>query len=662
MEELHLGSVNTLEQNVNEQLDKEIRTIPPLMYIPEDQRKMLIKGSEIICKLKNSWIIDIKDNNDNNACYLLISGEAHVFDSHNNFLELIQKGTFFGYDGPLFGIRFYCIKAATKVSMLQIPQQIFEKLLIQDTVFSLNIARNLIINHNILGRLNNFKTLIRESRAIGLIDLERLVSRYKKFHSCLHPDCNSATLDCVAWLYSIRRLPANITSTFIFFISTKTPDMLSHPNIAMPIKTFARPRSIFQIMDGKCVVIMRDLETDLFDFLSNLCIHIVESQKLQQKLNSPLILADLLKYRNDQRLTEILLKRSGLTEEEVKGLSKIWSANLGEELSNILLHVNDFNIRITEPYSHLKQDPTEKWITLLWLSVLKLLNIETRKSCGAIPDSEIIVDIVQGSRRAFLNLVSAYVFKNRDEILSWGEKTKPQLVTKKFLCEEDKLYAYSYYYLLNHSEEASEKAKLELQHGVLKVEQINMTGVMITLVDCEKLKADLCDPAIKPKSLGKKHIIVNIGYTFGQQTADIMRAIMNVFGKKIRSVNIIGKAGGLIGSRGDILIADRIYSDESFEVVNNNLGDLNAQELEKEVGKPVHVGPMLTVAGTILQNSVLLNYYKKLYHCIGLEMEGLYFAREIKKYQELKLIRDDIICRFAYYVSDLPLNQFETLG
>ena len=59
---LPLGLMNTLEQNTNEQLEKEIRTIPPLMYIPEEQRKMLINESQIICKLANSWIIDIKDN------------------------------------------------------------------------------------------------------------------------------------------------------------------------------------------------------------------------------------------------------------------------------------------------------------------------------------------------------------------------------------------------------------------------------------------------------------------------------------------------------------------------------------------------------------------------------------------------------------------------
>eukprot|EP00826_Nyctotherus_ovalis_P013531 TRINITY_DN13680_c0_g2_i8.p1 TRINITY_DN13680_c0_g2~~TRINITY_DN13680_c0_g2_i8.p1 ORF type:complete len:100 (+),score=40.71 TRINITY_DN13680_c0_g2_i8:176-475(+) len=71
---------------------------------------------------------------------------------------------------------------------------------------------------------------------------------------------------------------------------------------------------------------------------------------------------------------------------------------------------------------------------------------------------------------------------------------------------------------------------------------------------------------------------------------------------------------------------------------------------------------MLTVAGTVLQNSILLNLYKKLFHCVGLEMEGLHFAKEVKRYKELSLVRDDFVSRFAYYTSDLPLDPENNLS
>jgi hypothetical protein len=258
--------------------------------------------------------------------------------------------------------------------------------------------------------------------------------------------------------------------------------------------------------------------------------------------------------------------------------------------------------------------------------------------------------------------LSPYIPTHRERILEWVAKNDPKLVTKRFNVEEDRLYALFYYYMLNNPELNDERVKLEEENGIVRIEQKDLTGVTMTMVDCSRLQKGMCDPYLTPKTKSKYHLLINIGYTFGVQSADITRGLMNIFGHKIRSVNIIGKAGGLTGAKGDLLLATRIHSDESFDVVNNSLGNVDIAQLAKEAGRPVHVGPMLTVAGTILQNSVLLNYYKKLYYCVGLEMEALYFAREIKRYKELGLVREDIISRFAYYISDLPLDAESTLA
>lgn len=383
------------QEGAQKQLETLIATVPPMMYLSEEERKRLITESAFICKVPDKWIIEMKSTKDTLCCFLLVEGEAHVFDSGMNFLELLPAGTFFGVDGPLFGRRFYNVKVASHITLLQIPPTTFESLLKIDTVFTLSIARTLSSKHNILDSLNTLKTYIRESKGTHEIDKKELIKRYKAIDSSLHPLCASTGLDVDGWLYSIRRLPSNITSTFIFFITTKTPDMLCHPDVANPVSTSARPRSIFRMMEGKCVVILRDMETDLFDFLSNLCIHIVESAKIIQKLNSPLILKDLLTYREDQEATVSLLKHTSLTADEVTGLAKIWPTKLAEHIANILLHFNDFHLKIFEPQSHLKQNPIEKWITRLWQSVIQLLGLSSTKACGAIPDDEIVVDVIQ---------------------------------------------------------------------------------------------------------------------------------------------------------------------------------------------------------------------------------------------------------------------------
>ena len=64
---------------------------------------------------------------------------------------------------------------------------------------------------------------------------------------------------------------------------------------------------------------------------------------------------------------------------------------------------------------------------------------------------------------------------------------------------------------------------------------------------------------------------------------------------------------------------------------------------------------MLTVAGTLLQNRIMLNFYRRIWRCVGLEMEGTYYLRQILKARSLGLMSRDVALRFLYYVSDVPL-------
>ena len=83
--------------------------------------------------------------------------------------------------------------------------------------------------------------------------------------------------------------------------------------------------------------------------------------------------------------------------------------------------------------------------------------------------------------------------------------------------------------------------------------------------------------------------------------------------------------------------------------------------MKKLTNSEIHVGPMLTVAGTILQNYELLNFYKHVMGCVGLEMEGFYYAKEVENSIKHRLIFDKFITRMYYYVSDLPLDLTQTL-
>lgn len=56
---------------------------------------------------------------------------------------------------------------------------------------------------------------------------------------------------------------------------------------------------------------------------------------------------------------------------------------------------------------------------------------------------------------------------------------------------------------------------------------------------------------------------------------------------------------------------------------------LTAEELRRVTGRSVHEGVMLTIPGTMLQNEVLLRFYQRTWNCVGLEMEGAYYADQV---------------------------------
>jgi hypothetical protein len=101
---------------------------------------------------------------------------------------------------------------------------------------------------------------------------------------------------------------------------------------------------------------------------------------------------------------------------------------------------------------------------------------------------------------------------------------------------------------------------------------------------------------------------------------------------------------------------------DSFQTLPDP-ASLNVRRLQDWApDRTIHTGPLLTVAGTLLQNRMMLHFYRRIWGCIGLEMEGAFYCRQILKARQLGIISSDVVLRFLYYVSDLPLAHDATLS
>ena len=84
----------------------------------------------------------------------------------------------------------------------------------------------------------------------------------------------------------------------MYYLTNSISEVLHSDNRLSGVISKARTRTVFTTILGKSIVLLRDMESDLNDFLSNLCIHYVESKKLRRKLKIPKILHTLTQTKD----------------------------------------------------------------------------------------------------------------------------------------------------------------------------------------------------------------------------------------------------------------------------------------------------------------------------------------------------------------------------
>ena len=125
-------------------------------------------------------------------------------------------------------------------------------------------------------------------------------------------------------------------------------------------------------------------------------------------------------------------------------------------------------------------------------------------------------------------------------------------------------------------------------------------------------------------------------YAFGEQAYETIDELLKPYKTdtvtyflNVDSISVMGKAGILDGSKGDIMIP----SAHIFEGTADNYPFTNelTQHDFIDQGVAVFEGAMVTVLGTSLQNKELLKFFhESTWDVIGLEMEGVHYQKAIQ--------------------------------
>ena len=206
-----------------------------------------------------------------------------------------------------------------------------------------------------------------------------------------------------------------------------------------------------------------------------------------------------------------------------------------------------------------------------------------------------------------------------------------------------------------------------LKEGMIYIQDTSGTNIDVQIFDTSKI--DFSNSEIAPKLLSNEAVLIVMDYAFGEQAYETIDELLKPFKTgadnthlNVDSISVMGKAGILEGSKGDIMIP----SAHIFEGTADNYpfkNELSVEDFDNEDLK-VFDGTMVTVLGTSLQNKELLKFFHdSTWNVIGLEMEGVHYQKAIQAASKIRRsINPDVKVRYAYYASDNPLETGGTLA
>lgn len=462
-------------------------------------------------------------------------------------------------------------------------------------------------------------------------------------------------------LYVIERLPIGIEECRYINLTSDEGYSFSHFTALVPPK---RRRNCYRIDAEQMNIEITRGRSDIYDVLTHLTFIFIESHKIKNRV----LIGEEGKVTRDWKKIEIAAKKTETLELEEKEIIMSHLSNvLGRSFSEVLDIYEKFAIpenpdRFLDVIYWLGKlaieediDNDKRTITFspllrerlghhiygeMWSDRIK--NVLEKKGLLGRP-----IHIISANMHSVMNSIFApSVMKGQVEVGSeleiYEELSKPENKELRNL--------------------VGERAERE---GMTFLRDESGTNIDVQIFDTAKINLKNTNFSTA-KIEGEYPVIIVMDYAFGEQAYETIDELLKPYQKttliNVESVSIMGKAGILVGGKGDIMIP--------FAHINEGTGDNYPfdNELTVDMFKnddiPVFGGTMVTVLGTSLQNKDLLKFFHdSTWGGIGLEMEGAHYQKAIQSASKIrKSINPNVKVRYAYYASDNPLETGSTLA
>ncbi len=427
-------------------------------------------------------------------------------------------------------------------------------------------------------------------------------------------------IDVQALRYVLQRLPDRIWAVRTFTVTRSISPMITRD--FSPVITAARRRPTYLTGPDSLVTSFRGGMSDLLDFVSAITCYQIETDKMRamaagsrrgdQDSRDAVSVWDSLDSPGEGGERNSLLHRLSVEfrcgYDELKELDEILEGRLPEF---VLCAVNS----------------DSRALRVVFTDRFGLLGSYNRraKQWAAVVDRAVegarFVHLVSSNRHSLVNLLSPWVADLRKTGADWSG------------------------------------IRLVLQDpGKQKERSVADALAGIRTVD---VSDDM--PFCQIVGLSSSACIINIDYAFGEEGFFLFNELCETFGERLGSAFIIGKAGTLSGSRGDVMLPSYFVKQGTGDVYGFE-NCLSADDFPHDF--PFRVlsgGPMLTVDGTFMQNRDVLEYFRSNWNALGVEMEGIPYVKALAQAVLRKRIPGGIPVGVVYYASDAPL-QGDTLS
>ena len=520
-----------------------------------------------------------------------------------------------------------------------------------------------------------YYSLLRTTSEVRIRTLEEV---HAGMNSLLHPAARAPEPDMSAFIYSLLRLPPEISETRLVVMGQGKAvfNATGFGNVQewQPVSAAARRRRYY--FDGTdilaCVISSR---SDIDDLIPILIAFQLEWNKIHQRLQrlpAKYNLQELCQSADGYRITADAL---GIPEEDLERLAVIWDESFAANLEKIQQAPRDLHVRLLSSSLTEYRRATRAW----WDQVVK-----------AMPSlRERPVYFVSSNTHSILNLITAHAVSNQEQILHYLEHSG----NKGLLSEWRDIQSgrsitdphnFLYYVQKKYQQtpagkkQAQSRILSEQECGILRIPSENFFDVEAQLVDLSRLACARLDPrlhlASSPEArnlLSKSRaLILNVDYPLGLGAYQILSEIAETVGS-ILGVYVMGKAATLNGVVGDVMIPNVVHDEHSR---NTYLfaNCISASDVTPfiSIGTVLDNQKAVTVQGTFLQNVSYMDvFYREGYTDIEMEA-GPYLSAIYEMYRPQRHPVNEIVNLYGlgfdlsviHYASDTPLSKGKNLG